>query len=104
MCFCAIQAQISVFGSLLACSSSLLPFIYFQVLKQHGSCEASIAALKKQVADLEQNLDDANKEHAPCSALIDALKKQVDEYGCACVRVLLLTKEDTCTETCASIV
>lgn len=79
-------------------------YLLFQVLKQHVSCEASIAALKKQVADLEQNLDDANKEHATCSALIDALKQQVHRYGCVYLRFLLLFEEDICAEICASTI
>lgn len=64
-------------------SCSFEPLLYHsQILRQHGGSEAIIAALKKQVAELEQSLDDANKELAPCSALIDALKKQVDRFIC----------------------
>ena len=35
-----------------------------------------MAALKKKIADLQRDLDDARKEHAPCPGLIKTLQKQ----------------------------
>jgi hypothetical protein len=49
----------------------------WQVIKQHGSCEMIIAGLRKQVANLEEKLDQASKEQSRLASLIDALRKQV---------------------------
>ena len=46
-------------------------------IQNRAACEAKLAALMKQLSDLEVSFDHLEKEHAPCAALIAELRAQI---------------------------